>query len=69
MHDKELAMYHANDQLASRVGKARRVMEESASLLRDALHAHQRGDKAHVVTDHLERVVDALTAALAATRN
>jgi hypothetical protein len=69
MNDKELAMYHANDRLASRIGKARKSMTESVSLLHTALHAHQRGDKAHVVADHLERVIDALTAALAATHN
>ena len=61
---KEIAMCHANDQLASKLGKARKAMVESSSLLRDAHHAHQRGDKAHVVTDHLERVIATLNAVL-----
>lgn len=35
----------------------RLVNSRSVSMLVDALHAHRRGDKSHVVEDHLERVL------------
>jgi hypothetical protein len=42
-----------------------RVLDECHRLLADALHAHKRGDKPHVVTDHLERAIDAIATAMA----
>ena len=69
MNDKLLEIEHRLDRTASKAAKYRRALVETHNLLRDTLHAHKRGDKEHVVTDHLERTIDALTAALATTHN
>ena len=38
----------------------RLVNARSVQMLVDALHAHRRGDKPHVVEDHVERVLSDL---------
>ena len=42
------------------LGRLRRRVGDDLKLLRDALEAARKG-KTHVVVDHLERVVEALT--------
>jgi hypothetical protein len=52
-------LVHLEHDLRMQIARRNRAMDLSIDMLRDALAAHRRG-RGHVVTDHLERVIDYL---------